>query len=149
MQKLFIILLFFTTLFGIDFTFTKAYQNFNKGIKLIKQDPQQAQEYFQKAYILIQQIKNHPSSQVYYMLGRMYCNGWGIKQNLKKAEKYFKKALALGNQRVNCCIARLYIKMHKNRLARKYLNIAISHKNLYIYCKDIDIKNLKIKKDKQ
>jgi len=145
MKKLLTILLVVNFLFSIDFTFTKAWNNFTKGMKIVKQNPQEAQIYFKKSYNLIQKIKNRPSSQVYYMLGRMYCNGWGVEKDLNKAEIYFKKALSLGNQRVNCCLARLYIKMGKRELAKKYLKIALNHPNLKIYCTDINPTNLTIK----
>jgi len=146
MKKLLIVVLSITTfLFAIDFTFTKAWHNFTKGMKIVNQNPQEAQIYFKKSYNLIQKIKDRPSSQVYYMLGRMYCNGWGVEKDLSKAEIYFKKALSLGNKRVNCCLARLYIKMGKKELAKKYLNIALNHPNLKIYCTDINPSNLTIK----
>jgi len=129
--------------FALDLTFTKAYRAFNKGIKLEKTNPQKAQQYFQKAYILLSELHNKPSSQVYYMLGRMYCNGWGVEKNYQKAETYFKKALQLGNKRVYCCLARLYIRMGKYALAKKYLNYALTHDNLSHYCKDINPNTLK------
>jgi TPR repeat protein len=141
----FVAALLLTTMmvFALDLTFTKAYRAFNKGVKLEKTDPQKAQQYFQKAYILLSELHNKPSSQVYYMLGRMYCNGWGVEKNYQKAEAYFKKALQLGNKRVHCCLARLYIRMGKYALARKYLNYALTHDNLAHYCKDINPNTLK------
>ncbi|GAB6046123.1 hypothetical protein JCM11957_17220 [Caminibacter profundus] len=146
MKKIFILLISVIFAFSLDFTFTKAYRAFNKGIKLEKTDPEKAQKYFQKAYILLTEIKDKPSSQTYYMLGRMYCNGWGIEKDYKKAEEFFKKALALGNERVNCCLARLYIRMGKYNKAKKYLDYAMSHDRLSHYCTDINPKTLKEKK---
>jgi tetratricopeptide (TPR) repeat protein len=128
--------------FAIDFTFTKAYQAFNKGIRLEKTNPQKAQIYFQRAYVFLSEIKN-PSSQKYYILGRMYCNGWGVPKNYQKAEEYFKKAIQLGNERAHCCIARLYIRMGRYKEAKKYLNYAMSHETLSHYCNDINPKTLK------
>ena len=143
MRKIALILISFVFVFAIDFTFTKAYRAFNKGIKLEKTNPQKAQQYFQKAYILLTELHGKPSSQVYYMLGRMYCNGWGVERNYKKAEEYFKKALQLGNERVHCCLARLYIRMGKYAQAKEYLNYAINHENLSHYCNDINPNTLK------
>ena len=148
MKKLIFLLIGFAFVFSFDLTFTRAFQAFNKGISLEKTNPQLAQQYFQKAYVLISDQKDKPSSQIYYMLGRMYCNGWGVKQDLKKAEIYFKKALALGNERVNCCIARLYIKMGEYEKAKPYLKYAMSHPTLKNYCNDIDPNTLKIKEKK-
>ena len=143
MKKILLIFLGVVLVFGIDFTFTKAFKSFNDGVKLEKKDPQKAQEYFQKAYILINELKETPSSQAYYMLGRMYCNGWGVERNYKKAEEYFKKALKLGNERVHCCLARLYIRMGKYNEAKKYLKYALNHENLSHYCDDINPTTLK------
>jgi len=128
--------------FSIDFTFTKGFQNFKKGMKIVKTDPQKAQIYFQRAYVFLSEVKK-PSSQKYYMLGKMYCNGWGVPRNYQKAEEYFKKALKLGNERVHCCLARLYIRMGKYKEAKKYLDYAMSHNTLAHYCNDINPKTLK------
>jgi TPR repeat protein len=137
------IILSLTLSFALDLTFTKAFNSFKKGVKLIKTNPQKAQQYFQKAYILLTELNDKPSSQTYYMLGRMYCNGWGVEKNYKKAEEYFKKALQLGNERVHCCLARLYIRMGKPSLAKKYLDYAIKNEKLSHYCKDINPNTLK------
>jgi TPR repeat protein len=80
------------------------------------------------------------------MLGKMYCNGWGVERDYKKAEEYFLKAIKLGNERAYCCIARLYIRMNKKSLAKKYLNSALSNKAISNYCNDIDPNTLKEKK---
>ena len=137
MKKLIITIIMSLSLFGFDLTFTQAFNNFNQGIRLIHQNPLLAQQKFKKAYSLIQQLKNKDSSQVYYMLGRMYCNGWGVKKNYKLAEKYFLKALKLGNKRVHCCIARLYFKMNRPDLAKEHLRYALSHKRIANYCDDL------------
>jgi len=137
MKKIILILVISLSLFGFDLTFTQAFNNFNQGIRLISKNPLLAQQKFKKAYNLIQQLKNKDSSQVYYMLGRMYCNGWGVKKNYKLAEKYFLKALKLGNKRVHCCIARLYLKMHRPDLAKEHLKYALSHKRIANYCDDL------------
>ena len=145
MKKIIILMLIIGLSFAFDLTFTKAFNNFNKGLKTYNTDPQKAQEYFKKAYNYIQQLKNKDTSQVYYMLGRMYCNGFGVKKDLNKAEEYFLKALKLGNRRVNCCLARLYIKMGKLDKAKHFLKIALSHKRIANYCSDIDPNDLKLK----
>jgi len=145
MKKLIIMLITAVFLFGLNLTFTKAFNYFNKGMRLEKTNPKKAEEYFVKAYALIQALPNKNTSQVNYMLGRMYCNGWGVKKDLKKAEKYFLEAIKLGNRRANCCIARLYIKKGDLKKAKKYLNIALSNQAIANYCNDIDPNSLKIK----
>ena len=145
MKKLIILLTLSISLFAFDLTFTKAFNDFNRGMNLEKTNPNKANEYFKKAYFLIQQLKDKDTSQVHYMLGRMYCNGWGVKVDYKKAEKHFLRAIQLGNARAHCCIARLYIKMGKLNLAKKYLNYALSHQSIANYCHDIDPFNLTIK----
>ena len=145
MKKLIIILTTTVFLFSLNLTFTKAFNYFRKGEKLEKTNPKKANEYFIKAYTLIQALPNKKTSQVNYMLGKMYCNGWGVKQDLNKAEKYFLEAIKLGNKRANCCITRLYIKKGDLKKARKYLNIALSNKAIANYCNDIDPNSLKIK----
>ena len=137
MKKIILTLIISLSLLGFDLTFTQAFNNFNQGIRLINKNPQLAQQKFKKAYNLIQQLDNKDTSQVYYMLGRMYCNGWGVKKNYKLAEKYFLKALKLGNKRVHCCIARLYFKMNRPDLAKEHLNYALSHKRIANYCDDL------------
>ncbi len=142
MKKLVILLISFTFIFAIDFTFTKAFNNFNQGIRLINKNPKLAQKKFKRAFELINKLKQKNSSQIYYMLGRMYCNGWGIKRNYKLAENYFLKALELGNKRVHCCIARLYLKMNRPDLANEHLKYALSHKRIANYCNDLIQSNL-------
>jgi tetratricopeptide (TPR) repeat protein len=146
MKKILFIILTTIFAFGFDALYTKAFLAYKKGLNLELKDPQKAQQYFQKAFILLSEIKT-TSSQKYYMLGRMYCNGWGTKQDLNKAEEYFKKAMALGNKRVYCCLARLYIKKGELNKAKKYLKYALSHKDLAFYCKDINPKTLEINKN--
>ena len=143
MKKLFLISIMSVFVFAFDALYTKAFMAYKKGVNLELRNPQKAQQYFQEAYILLKQIKND-SSQKYYMLGRMFCNGWGVPKDLDKAEKYFKKALKLGNQRVYCCLARLYIKKGDLAKAKKYLRYALSHETLSMYCRDINPKTLKI-----
>jgi len=136
-MKKFILILLTLNLFAFDLTFTQAFNNFNQGMRLINKNPLLAQKKFKKTYELIKTLKNKNSSQVYYMLGRMYCNGWGVKTNYELAEKNFLKALKLGNQRVNCCLARLYMKMGKTYLAETYLKKALSNKKIANYCSDL------------
>ena len=143
MKKIILIMGLLIYSFGLNLTFTKAFNYFNKGMRLEKSDPKKAQEYFVKAYALIQSLSNKNTSQVQYMLGKMYCNGWGVEQNYQKAEKHFLEAIKLGNKRANCCIARLYIKEGKLKEAKKYLNYALSHKEIANYCNDIDTTKLK------
>jgi len=137
MKKL-LVLLTVVFAFGLDFTFTKAFQQFNAGVRMVKTNPDGAQEHFKKSFELIQTLKHKDSSQVYYMLGRMYCNGWGTQKDYNLAEKYFKKSLQLGNQRAHCCLARLYLKEGKIDLAKKHYDIAKKNKLIANYCKDID-----------
>ncbi len=143
MKKVIFIFISFVFVFALDLTFTKAYRAFNKGVKLHKTNPQKAQQYFQKAYILLTELHEKPSSQVYFMLGRMYSNGWGVERNYKKAEEYLKKAIKLGNERAYCSLAKVYIKTGKYAKAKKYLDYALSHENLSNYCKDINPNTLK------
>ena len=143
MKKIILIIGVVIFVFAFDLTFTKAFNYFNKGMRLEKSNPKKAEEYFVKAYALIQSLPNKNTSQVQYMLGRMYCNGWGVEQNYQKAEKHFLKALKLGNKRANCCIARLYIKEGKLKEAKKYLTYALSHKEIANYCSDIDPTKIK------
>ncbi len=145
MKKLFLVLILTISAFALDLTFTKAFNNFNKGTRFEQTDKQKANQYFQKAFFLIQQMQHKDTSQVNYMLGEMYSNGWGIEQNYQKAEKYFLKAINLGNVRANCSLAKLYIQMGKSNLARKYLNYALSYPSVAHYCKDISQNNLTIK----
>jgi len=144
MKKLILILLSLNLIFAFDLTFTKAFRNFTKGLHTYNTNPQKAQEYFKKAYEYIQQLKHKDTSQVQYMLGRMYCNGLGVPKDLKKAEKHFLRALQLGNQRVNCCLARLYIKMGKNEKAKEFLQKALSNPKIANYCEDIDKNTLQL-----
>jgi len=144
MKKIIILLLTLTFAFTFDLTFTKAFKNFTKGLQTYDSNPQKAQEYFKKAYEYIQKLKNKDTSQVNYMLGRMYCNGLGVPQDLHKSEEYFLKALKLGNKRVNCCLARLYIKMGRIDEAKKYLQKALSIPTIRNYCKDIDKNTLQL-----
>ncbi len=132
--------------FGLDLTFTKAFNNYKKGLKLLKSDPPKARVYFEESLKLFKKLvkENKASSQTYFFLGRMYCNGEGTKVDYKKAEKYFLKALSLGNQRATCCLARLYIKTGKLNKAKKYLAIALSNPGVRIYCTDIDAQKMKI-----
>jgi len=137
MKKL-VFLALFSLLFAFDFTFTKAFEEFNKGLRLEKNDIQKAQEHFKKSFEYINELKDKNTSQVNYMLGKMYCNGWGVEQNYSLAEKYFKNALELGNKRAYCCLARLYLKIGDIQKAQKYLKYAKSHKEIANYCKDIN-----------
>ena len=137
MKKTLLFIISISLSFAFDLTFTKAFNNFNQGIRLLNQNPSLAQQKFKKSYEAIQSLSNKNSSQVNYMLGKMYCNGWGVKQNYKLAEKYFLKALALGNKRVTCCLARLYLKMGKKNIAQKYLKKALSNKQIANYCNNI------------
>jgi len=144
MKKIIIFLLTLHVVFAFDLTFTKAFQNFNKGLRTYNSNPNKAQEYFKQSYILIQKLKNQNTSQITYMLGRMYCNGFGVKKDLNKAEQYFLKSLQLGNQRANCCLARLYIKKGDSKKAKEYLQKALNNPHIANYCEDIDKNTLKL-----
>ena len=145
MKKLLLVLLFTISAFSFDLTFMKAFNNFNKGINIVKSNPQKAEQYFQKTFFLIQMLKHKDTSQVNYMLGQMYFNGWGVKKDYQKAQEYFLKAIQLGNKRANCSLAKLYIKTGHLTLAKKYLNITLSNPDIANYCSDIDKKTLTIK----
>ena len=137
MKKIILIFIISCFVFAFDFTFTKAFNNFNQGLNLINKNPSLANKKFKEAYKLLKKITNKNSSQVYYMLGRIYSNGWGVNKNYLLAQKYLLKAIKLGNKMAICCLARLYLKMNKPNLAQKYLKLAISNKNTVIYCKDL------------
>ena len=145
MKKIVMLLLSLNLIFAFDLTFTKAFNNFNKGLRIYNSNPQKAQQYFKKAYEYIQKLKNKDTSQVYYMLGRMYCNGFGVKKDLNKAEEYFLKSLKLGNKRVYCCLSRLYIKKGEKEKAKKYLKVALSNEKIANYCDDINPNDLNLK----
>ena len=145
MKKLLLVLLFTISAFSFDLTFMKAFNNFNKGINIVKSNPQKAEQYFQKTFFLIQMLKHKDTSQVNYMLGKMYSNGWGVKTDYQKAQKYFLRAIQFGNKRANCSLAKLYIKTNQLTLAKKYLNYALSYQSIAPYCKDINANNLTIK----
>lgn len=136
MKKIVTILIISSFLFAFDFTFTRAFNDFNQGLNLINKNPSLADKKFKEAYNLLKKIK-HKSSQIYYMLGRMYSNGWGVNKNYSLAKKYLLKAIKLGNKRANCCLARLYLKMNKPILAQKYLKISLSNNIISPYCKDL------------
>lgn len=143
-----IIILLSLIVIGFSFEFTQAFMDFNKGIKFIKKGKiNKAQTFFAKSFAIVKSLeeKGKGSSQVYYMLGRMYCNGWGTDKDLKKAEMYFKKSIAMGNRRSHCCLARLYIKEGKLKLAKQELSYALSHDSIKNYCEGIDPTTLKIK----
>ena len=142
MKKILLILIMAISAFSFDLTFTKAFNNFNKGIRFEKTDPQKANQYFQKAFFLIKQLKKRDTSQVNYMLGKMYCNGWGVNKDYKKAKEYFLRAIQLGNKRANCEMVKLYIKTGELQLAKKYLNYSLAHQSIATYCKDIDLNKL-------
>ena len=145
MKKLLLILLFTISAFSFDLTFMKAFNNFNRGTNIVKSNPQKANQYFQKTFFLLKMLKQKDTSQVNYMLGKMYSNGWGVKQNYQKAQKYFLRAIQLGNKRANCSLAKLYIKTGDLTLAKKYLNYTLSNPDIANYCSDIDTKTLTIK----
>ena len=145
MKKLIMFLTLAISLFAFDLTFMKAFNNFNKGINTVKSNQQKADEYFQKTFFLIQQLKKQDTSQVNYMLGEMYSNGWGVKKDYQKSQKYFLRAIQLGNARANCSLAKLYIKTGQLTLAKKYLTYALSNQAIAPYCKDINPNNLTIK----
>ena len=149
MKKLFLVLILTISAFAFDLTFTKAFNDFKKGTRFEKTDKQKANQYFQKAFFLIQQLQNKDTSQVNYMLGEMYSNGWGVKKEYQKAQKYFLRAVQLGNARANCSLAKLYIKTGQLTLAKKYLNYALSNPAIAPYCKDINPNNLTIKGERK
>ncbi|NPA11181.1 MAG: SEL1-like repeat protein [Epsilonproteobacteria bacterium] len=146
MKKL-ILFISVTWLFAIDFTFTKGYMAYHKAIKLQQYDKQKANKEFNKAReLLTKVIKKYPSAQSYYMLAKIYANGWGVKKDFLKAEEYYLQAIKLGNKRAYCGIAKLYIQEKKYKEAKKYLKHALSHSEISGYCNGVDISILKDKK---
>ena len=137
MKKIITALIISSCLFAFDFTFTRAFNDFNQGLNLINKNPSLADKKFKEAYKLLKKITNKNSSQVYYMLGRIYSNGWGVNKNYLLAQKYLLKAIKLGNKMAICCLARLYLKMNKPILAQKYLKISLSDKAISQYCNDL------------
>jgi len=124
MKKLLIsILIISSSLFALNFEYTKAFFLYQKGFKTLNNNPILSKEYFKKSFKILKKLeeKNLPSSQTYYLLGIMYANGWGTKQNYSKAEKELLKAMKLGNIKAKCQLAFLYQKMNKLEEAKKYI----------------------------
>jgi len=137
MKQIIIIFAISSLILGFDLTFTKAYNEFRKGTSLVRNAPKLAQKHFKKAYLLLNKINNKNSAQIHYMLGRMYCNGWGVEKNYEKAKQHMLEAINLGNERSYCCLARLYLRTGDLQKARKYLDLALSIKKISYYCNDI------------
>jgi TPR repeat protein len=136
------IIILTVTLFGFDFTFTRAFNLFNKGLRLEQTNPAAAERNFEKAYALLSTIKT-PSSQKFYMLGVMFANGYGVPKNYQKAIKYFKLAIQYGNKRANCSLAKVYIQLHNLKKAKKYYKEAMKYSNVSNYCNTINPNILK------
>ncbi|NPA87885.1 MAG: sel1 repeat family protein [Epsilonproteobacteria bacterium] len=146
MKKIIGIILLSISLFALDFTFTKAYKEFQKGKRLEKTNPQLAQEHFKKAFFLLKSIENQNSSQIHYLLGEMYAHGLGVTQNYSLSEQHFLKAIQLGNKRAHCCLAKVYIQEGKIEKAKEHLKYALNHTSIANYCNEIDKTIIKEKK---
>ena len=146
MKKIIWILFTSVLAFAIDLTYSKAFQYYKKGLKLEKTNPSEAQKYFKESFFLTKELEsqNKASSQIYFMLGKMYHKGWGTNKNLFLAEKYYLKALKLGNKRVNCPLAKLYKETGKEKLAKKYLQNSLKNPSTKKECEDL--KEIKEKK---
>jgi len=145
MKKLLGLILISISLFALDLTYTKAFKEFQKGKRLEKTNPQEANYHYKKAYELLKSIENQNSSQLHYMLGEMYAHGLGVEQNYKLAEEHFLKAIKLGNKRAHCCLAKVYLEEGKKELAQKHLQFALSNPTIANYCKEMN-KTFKEKK---
>ena len=121
MKKL-LILLFISSLFALNLEYTKAFFMYQKAYKTLNTNPKKSQENFKKSFEILKNLEkqNIPSSQVYYLLGVMYSNGWGVKKDYIKARDELLKAIKLGNVEAKCQLASLYLKMNNLEEARKY-----------------------------
>jgi len=122
MKKIFI-LLFISSLFALNLEYTKAFFMYQKAYRMLNTNPKISQEYFKKSFKILKKLEREkiPSSQVYYLLGVMYSNGWGIKKDYSKAKKELLKAIKFGNLKAKCQLASLYLKMNNLEAARKYI----------------------------
>jgi len=146
MKKFIFFIISVMSLFALDMTYTKAFKEYQTGQKLEKSNPAKAQLHFQKAFFLLQSLKNQRSSQVQYLLGEMYAHGLGVEQNYTLSEKHFLEAIKLGNKRAHCCLAKVYMEEGKQNLAKEQLKYALSHPTISNYCNNIDKTIFKEKK---
>jgi len=85
---------------------------------------------FKKAKILFElAIKNDGATQPYFMLGKMYLYGEGVRINRKEAIKYLQKSAKKGNIRAKCYLAEAYLKDNNNKdKAMKLLKYGLKRK---------------------
>lgn len=93
--------------------YSKGYMSYKKGLRLLKTDEKRAYGYFKKSLKLLKAAHHEGSIPASYILGRLYCNGWGVKQDFIKAEAYFKENIKQGGIRSHCCLAKLYLVMDR------------------------------------
>ena len=108
--------------------YTKGFMLYKKGSRFLNKDKEKADKYFaQSESPLLAAYKSDKSANAAFMLGKMYCNGWGVPKDYNKAIKYFHDAISWGNKRSNCCLARLYIMYLKQNIkdeGQKHFKIA-------------------------
>ena len=83
----------------------EGFKFYTKGHKLLNTNSDKAFKYFLEAqsHLLVAYKSN--SANAAFMLGTMYCNGWGVDKNYDKAKKYCTDAKNWGSKRKNCCKA--------------------------------------------
>lgn len=140
MKKIFILLIFVIfniTSLNASSDYTKGFMFYKKGHKLLNKDSDKSYKYFSKAKPYLLSSYKSSSARSAFMLGRMYCNGWGVTLNYKTAEKYFKDALNWGDKRSNCCLSRLYIMFLKTDIPKGEKYFKTAQKYNIPDCKDI------------
>ena len=134
-RSLFFTLLLVSSAYSLS-DYTKGFMLYKKGSTLLDKNVPKANKMFSKALPFLEKAASENSSQAYFMLGRMYCNGWGVDVDFEKAKEYFIKSIDLGDKRSNCCIARLLIiKLHNVEAGLPHLKQA--EKDGIPACKDI------------
>jgi len=101
MKNIFLILMA-SSLFAQSLYFN-AFRDINKAKRLLHTNPSKANALFIEAKGYLKETlktsieKNQPSSQVLLLLGKLYLNGWGVKNDSKKAALFLCSAKKLGN----------------------------------------------------
>jgi TPR repeat protein len=140
MKKLLITIFLFlmtTTYLNASSEYTKGFMLYKKGHKLLKVDSEKSFMLFKQAEPHLISAYKSNSARSAFMLGRMYCNGWGVSQNFKIAEKYFKVAISLGDKRSNCCLSRLHLMFLKDNIQEGEKYFKVAKKYNIKDCKDI------------
>ncbi len=116
MKKLIVaILLLVNSSYATNLYFN-AFQDIKKAKRLLNSNPDKANNLFIEAAGYLKQVinssinANKPSGNALYLLGEIYCNGWGVKKNTKKAYKLFCAAKQLGNLKAKKQVNKLKIK---------------------------------------